>query len=114
MSNFVSDDNMTALMTAIGNKKDNKPIEVTWDQYIAMSDAQKTGKHFIISGGPGGGGFEQKQADWNQIDTTAVDYIKNKPTVTSTVASGSTDLITSGGVYAYIDTMITQALTGSY
>ena len=55
MSNFVSDDNMTALMTAIGNKKDNKPIEVTWDQYIAMSDAQKEGKHFIISEAPSSG-----------------------------------------------------------
>lgn len=27
-----------------------------------------------------GGGGEQQQADWNQTDTTAVDYIKNKPT----------------------------------
>ena len=28
----------------------------------------------------GGGGGTQQQADWNQTDTTAVDYIKNKPT----------------------------------
>ena len=28
-----------------------------------------------------GGGGEQQQADWNQTDTTAVDYIKNKPTI---------------------------------
>ena len=27
-----------------------------------------------------GGGGEQQQADWNQTDDTAVDYIKNKPT----------------------------------
>lgn len=27
-----------------------------------------------------GGGGEQQQADWNQTDTTSVDYIKNKPT----------------------------------
>ena len=27
-----------------------------------------------------GGGGEQQQADWNQTDSTAVDYIKNKPT----------------------------------
>ena len=27
-----------------------------------------------------GGGGEQQQADWNQTETTAVDYIKNKPT----------------------------------
>lgn len=33
---------------------------------------------------------------------------------TSTVAQGSEDLITSGAVYTYVDTVITQALTGSY
>lgn len=31
-----------------------------------------------------GGGSEQQQADWNQTDDTAVDYIKNKPTNVST------------------------------
>ena len=30
---------------------------------------------------PGGGGTEQIQADWEQTDTTAKDYIKNKPDV---------------------------------
>ena len=29
----------------------------------------------------GGGSFTQEQADWNQSDDTAVDYIKNKPTI---------------------------------
>ena len=29
-------------------------------------------------------GGEQQQADWNQSDTTAVDYIKNKPTIPDT------------------------------
>lgn len=31
----------------------------------------------------GEGNIEQQQADWNQTDNTAVDYIKNKPTIPS-------------------------------
>lgn len=31
-----------------------------------------------------GGGGEQQQADWNQTDSTAVDYIKNKPVIPDT------------------------------
>lgn len=34
-----------------------------------------------------GGAGEQQQADWNQKDTTAVDYIKNKPTNVSAFAN---------------------------
>ena len=33
---------------------------------------------------------------------------------TTSVIQNSGDLVTSGGVYTYVDTMITQALTGSY
>ena len=33
---------------------------------------------------------------------------------TTSVTQNSGDLVTSGGVYQYVDTMITQALTGSY
>ena len=72
------------------------------------------GNKLIGAGATGGGSSTQVQSDWEQSDNTAPDYIKNKPTVSSTVSSGSTDLITSGGVYSYVDTMITQALSGSY
>ena len=34
-----------------------------------------------------GGASEQQQADWNQTETTAVDYIKNKPTKVSAFAN---------------------------
>ena len=34
-----------------------------------------------------GGASEQQQADWNQTETTAVDYIKNKPTNVSAFAN---------------------------
>ena len=37
--------------------------------------------YVMIGGGSGGGSFEQVQADWNQSDSTSVDYIKNKPTI---------------------------------
>lgn len=30
---------------------------------------------------PAGGSFTQEQADWNQTNNSAVDYIKNKPTI---------------------------------
>ena len=114
MSNYASNENMEALMTAIGNKKDDKPISMSWSDYIALTTEERAGKHFVLSGAPGGGSSEQVQADWEQSDTTAPDYIKNKPSTTSSVTSGSTDLVTSGGVYSYVDTMITQALSGSY
>ena len=32
-----------------------------------------------VSGGGGGGSFEQVQSDWNQSDSSAVNFIKNKP-----------------------------------
>lgn len=90
------------------------------------------GNKLIGAGATGGGSSTQVQADWEQSDTTAPDYIKNKPSLstvatsgdygdlsnkpstTSSVTSGSTALVTSGGVYTYVDTMITQALSGSY
>lgn len=51
----------------------------------------------------------QIQSDWNQDDSTAKDYIKNKPTIPTipvidnTPTQNSTNLITSGGVYSYIE-----------
>lgn len=52
----------------------------------------------------------QIQSNWTQTNNTKCDFIKNKPTLgtaagknfTTTVASGSTDLITSGAVLAAI------------
>lgn len=36
-----------------------------------------------------GGGGSQVQADWNQSDTSAVDYIKNKPTLRQPASDGT-------------------------
>lgn len=49
----------------------------------------------------------QVQSDWNEADSTKVDYIKNKPTLgtaaakdsTNAVTQGSTDLLESGAAY---------------
>ena len=43
--------------------------------------------------------LNQAQADWNQTDTTAGDYIKNKPSVAQAIASGDTGYVTGGMVY---------------
>lgn len=50
----------------------------------------------------------------NKIITNAINNIQNTLVIDSTPTSGSTNLVSSGGVYSYIDTMITQALSGSY
>jgi hypothetical protein len=42
-----------------------------------------------------GSSFTQQQSNWTQVDTTAVDYIKNKPT-TKPVVAGSNITITEG------------------
>lgn len=56
----------------------------------------------------------QIQADWDQSDNTAKDFIKSKPTLgtaaakdsTNNVTAGSTDLVESGAVKTAIDTAI--------
>lgn len=39
------------------------------------------------------------QSDWEQQDETQLDYIKNKPEITTEVTESSESLITSGGVH---------------
>lgn len=47
----------------------------------------------------------QVQADYSQTDTSAVDYIKNKPEVSNEPTENSEALITSGGVYNAIQNL---------
>ena len=42
------------------------------------------------------------QADYTEADNTSPAYIKNKPVVDNTPTQDSTNLVTSGGVYAVI------------
>lgn len=58
------------------------------------------------------------QADWNQSDTTAVDYIKNKPTiptVPTTVSSFTNDAgyITSAALSSYYTKTEIDAMIGN-
>ena len=60
--------------TALNELEENKQDKLTAGANITI-DANN-----VISASGG----EQQQADWNQTDTTAVDYIKNKPTIPDT------------------------------
>ena len=51
-------------------------------QDVLTAGANITIQNNVISATGGGG--TQVQSDWNQTDTTAVDYIKNKPTIPDT------------------------------
>ena len=171
-NNFVSNDNATDLMNAINQKKDTKPDTITWDEWIALTDEQREGTHYIITNVPASfsskdavfalrnvtleftnktavitdarvtsdaylftffydeavaqaagiectwgngtitftveenptsdivldilailpalspGGSDPVQSDWNQTDNTALDYIKNKPSLSTVATSG--------------------------
>ena len=82
-----------------------------------------------ITGGGGGGGTVDPSLDpysvnpvENRVVTAALNTKANTADIgtaaahnsTTTVTQSSNDLITSGAVYSYVDTMITQALNASY
>lgn len=61
-----------------------------------------TQKVFAFSFGIPSGGDDNVQADWDQTDTSADDYIKNKPTipvVATAIAAGDTGYTTGDQVY---------------
>ena len=54
----------------------------------------------------GGGSFSQKQSDWNQTDTEAVDYIKNKPSLSAVATSGDYDDLSNKPVIPTVPTNV--------
>jgi len=82
--------------TALSNKVDKNGTDslMTADEHTKLS-------------GIASGAEVNVQSDWNQSSSSADDFIKNKPTLgtaaakdsTSSISSGSTDLIESGSVY---------------
>lgn len=63
------------ISTALNELEENKQDKLTAGQNITIQNN-------VISASGG----EQQQADWNQTDTTAVDYIKNKPNTSDYVS----------------------------
>ena len=63
------------ISTALNDLDENKQDKLTAGQNITIQNN-------VISATGGGG--TQVQSDWNQSDSTAVDYIKNKPTIPDT------------------------------
>lgn len=95
--------------------------------------------HFVTQGEGGSGPWTDmkkikgaRSGDTTEVKSVGVNYIirakmvalpidldegvdeKISEIVTDTVTSGSTAPVSSGGVYTYVNTMITQALAGSY
>lgn len=83
------------ISTALNELEENKQDKLTAGQNITI-DANN-----IISASGG----TQQQADWNQTDDTAVDYIKNKPTIPDT-----SDFVTKAE-YNPKEVAIAEALT---
>lgn len=64
--------------------EDNVPVIAYSDgrpMKIAMQKVADNGPDTSVDVAASGGSFTQEQADWNQSDDTAVDFIKNKPTI---------------------------------
>ena len=64
--------------------EDNVPVIAYSDgrpMKVVMQKVADTGPDTNVDVAAGGGSFTQEQADWNQSDDTAVDFIKNKPTI---------------------------------
>ena len=97
-----------AVYTALQGKQDT----LTAGTNITIATDAGTG-NLVISAT--GGGSAQVQSDWNQSDSTAVDYIKNKPTIPSAITvdsaldSTSTNPVENRAIYAVVG-QIEQAL----
>lgn len=72
---------------------------------------------FNVMDGINGQGVSQVQADWNQNDNTAVDYIKNKPTIPAAqvqadwnASSGMGEILNKPDLSNYVQTSNTAGL----
>lgn len=90
----VIDSNSVTLSTKL-NQKENTSNKVT-SLSSSSTDAQYPSAKAVYDaiqavdmGSGEGGSITQVQVDWNQSDTTAVDYIKNKPTLATVATSGT-------------------------
>ena len=99
----IQDDEMAVSGGAVYNALQGKQDTLTAGTNITIATDQQTG-NLVISAT--GGGSAQVQSDWNQSDSTAVDYIKNKPTIPSAITvdsaldSTSTNPVENRVIYA--------------
>lgn len=91
MANFVSNDNATSLMNAINQKKDSKPSTITWAEWIALTDEQREGTHYIITNVPAK--FSDKDAVFSIKDQTLT-FTNKTATVTDSRITVDTYIFT--------------------
>lgn len=91
MANFVSNDNATSLMNAINQKKDSKPSTITWAEWIALTDEQREGTHYIITNVPAK--FSDKDAVFSIKDQTLT-FTNKTATVTDSRITTDTYIFT--------------------
>ena len=73
-----------ALIDLNENKADKTELNAKQDALVSGTNIKTINNQSILGEGNieiQGGGGGQQQADWNQTDTTAVDFIKNKPVI---------------------------------
>jgi hypothetical protein len=100
-----------ATETGLANHVSNSDIHVTaadktnWNNKVDKVDGKGLSTNDFTTtymnklNGIAAGAEVNVQADWNITDSTSDAYIKNKPGIDTTVNSGSSNLITSGGTY---------------
>jgi len=106
MANFVSNDNATSLMNAINSKKDTKPVEITYAEWIALTDEERAGTHYLITDVPeqSSGGHTIKDGDGTDMtQRTNLQFTGTGVTVTDNSTDDKTvvQITGSGGGIFY-------------
>lgn len=87
VSEFTNDAGYLTQHQDISNLATKAEVNAKQDELVSGTNIKTINGNSILGEGNiviQGGGGEQQQADWNQTDSTAVDYIKNKPTIPDT------------------------------
>lgn len=87
VSEFTNDAGYITQHQDISNLATKAEVNAKQDELVSGTNIKTINGNSILGEGNiviQGGGGEQQQADWNQTDSTAVDYIKNKPTFPDT------------------------------
>lgn len=108
VSAFTNDAGYLTQHQDISNLATKAEVNAKQDELVSGTNIKTINGNSILGEGNieiQGGGGEQQQADWNQTDSTAVDYIKNKPAIPDT-----SEFVTKAE-YNPKEVAITEALT---